>query len=87
MSSKTKDRKTSPAGAFYTKAEQTEKKVKKEIKRILNTPRYKHSPIRVLKRDGKRSKRKRSKRKRSKCKRSKSTKRKRKSKSRRRNKK
>jgi hypothetical protein len=58
MSSKTKERKTSPAGAFYTKAEQTEKKVKEEIKRILKAPRYKHSPVRVLKRDGKRSKRK-----------------------------
>ena len=58
MSSKTKYRKTSPAGAFYTqkekeKEEQTEKKVKEEIKRILNQPRYKYSPVRVLKGDGK----------------------------------
>jgi ribosomal protein L18E len=63
MSSKTKKRKTSPAWAFYSKAEQTEKKVKEEIERILKAPRYKHYPVRVLKIDGKRKSRKSTKRK------------------------
>ena len=78
MSSKNKQHKTSPAGAFNVEKNEREKQSKIEIDRILNAPRYKQVPIRVLKNtDGKSRKRKsKSKRTKRKSKRTKRTKRK-----------
>lgn len=62
--SKTKERKTSPAGAFNVEKQEIEKRVKTEVERILNAPRYKQVKVRVLKNtDGKSRKRKSTKRK------------------------
>jgi hypothetical protein len=55
MSSKI--RKESPAGAFNIEKYETEKRIKKEVDNILKAPKYKQVKVRVLKRDGKRSKR------------------------------